>query len=392
MIALIAALTGIHESVLAHVRPLSSFSIAQRMSWAAKRQTTRPEDRAYSLLGIFDIDMPLLYGERAKAFTRLQEEIMKTSSDHSILAWRSELDPWANAGHLLAPSPSFLQGCGRIVQTTPLQLQAFSLTNIGLQITLECPTSGLEDLATDERANVLLKCRDEDDFQNTLALELSPQRCSGEREICDHRTEGGEYSRILKVAWDQNQNLSSLRTIIPRDPRHFQTRGNHGLLPQLWLHLGYFNGGEVITAAPHALWNVRNLVFMPLGIYPGGPIKAEAGLSFRTSVEDGDHVLSLLFEYDRGELKLCVRRSRHGSRADGIDLEIYHDATHTMSTQALSRAARLRIVDANLSVEYHLRFERRFGSEVYIFDVHDVGEGNGRRSPDSSRSSVRHEL
>ncbi|EXF77987.1 HET domain-containing protein [Colletotrichum fioriniae PJ7] len=64
--------------------------IAMRMSWAARRQTTRVEDRAYSLLGIFGVNMPLLYGEGERAFERLQIEIMKQSSDDSILAWALE--------------------------------------------------------------------------------------------------------------------------------------------------------------------------------------------------------------------------------------------------------------------------------------------------------------
>ncbi|KAK1493991.1 HET domain-containing protein [Colletotrichum tamarilloi] len=66
---------------------IRSAKIAMRMSWAARRQTTRVEDIAYSLLGIFDVNMPLLYGEGEKAFERLQIEIMKQSSDDSILAW-----------------------------------------------------------------------------------------------------------------------------------------------------------------------------------------------------------------------------------------------------------------------------------------------------------------
>lgn len=54
------------------------------MSWASGRVTTREEDIAYCLLGIFDVNMPLLYGEGGKAFMRLQEEIIKRSNDLSI--------------------------------------------------------------------------------------------------------------------------------------------------------------------------------------------------------------------------------------------------------------------------------------------------------------------
>ncbi|KAI0020355.1 heterokaryon incompatibility protein-domain-containing protein [Xylariomycetidae sp. FL0641] len=68
-------------------QPMETASIARRMSWASRRRTTRKEDIAYCLLGIFDVNMPLLYGEGDKAFVRLQEEIMKHTTDHTILAW-----------------------------------------------------------------------------------------------------------------------------------------------------------------------------------------------------------------------------------------------------------------------------------------------------------------
>ncbi|KAH6704227.1 hypothetical protein BKA61DRAFT_702991, partial [Leptodontidium sp. MPI-SDFR-AT-0119] len=60
--------------------PLSDFSVAERLSWAASRETFRQEDKAYSLLGIFDINMPLIYSEgKEKAMNRLREEIDKAS-------------------------------------------------------------------------------------------------------------------------------------------------------------------------------------------------------------------------------------------------------------------------------------------------------------------------
>ncbi|KAI1113282.1 HET-domain-containing protein [Nemania sp. NC0429] len=62
-------------------------AISKRMSWAADRQTSRQEDVAYSLLGIFEINMPLLYGEGNNAFIRLQKEIIRLSDDQSILCW-----------------------------------------------------------------------------------------------------------------------------------------------------------------------------------------------------------------------------------------------------------------------------------------------------------------
>ncbi|KAK0634106.1 heterokaryon incompatibility protein-domain-containing protein [Immersiella caudata] len=83
----ISRATGIEEDVLLDSESSRAQSIAQRMSWLARRQTTRIEDMAYCMLGLFDINMPLLYGEGSKAFTRLQEDIIKLSTDHTIFCW-----------------------------------------------------------------------------------------------------------------------------------------------------------------------------------------------------------------------------------------------------------------------------------------------------------------
>ncbi|KAG4429439.1 hypothetical protein IFR05_015080 [Cadophora sp. M221] len=75
----VCEITGIPAKAL-RGSPLSDFSIAERMSWAERRKTTREEDQAYSLLGIFDISIPVIYGEgREKALRRLREEIDKAS-------------------------------------------------------------------------------------------------------------------------------------------------------------------------------------------------------------------------------------------------------------------------------------------------------------------------
>lgn len=66
---------------------LQRYSVTQRMSRAAKRKWTRAEDTAYSLLGIFDIGMPLLYGDGYRACLRLQQETFRLIDDHSLLTW-----------------------------------------------------------------------------------------------------------------------------------------------------------------------------------------------------------------------------------------------------------------------------------------------------------------
>lgn len=88
-IDLIFQRTNIPQRILLGQAHPTNYSLARRMSWAATRETTRIEDTAYCLLGIFDINMPLAYGEGSKAFRRLQEEIVKKNSDLTIFAWRS---------------------------------------------------------------------------------------------------------------------------------------------------------------------------------------------------------------------------------------------------------------------------------------------------------------
>ena len=71
LLDLIVARTSIEGDIL-RGQEVSSCSVAQRMSWASERETSRSEDLAYCLLGLFGVNMPLLYGEGTKAFLRLQ--------------------------------------------------------------------------------------------------------------------------------------------------------------------------------------------------------------------------------------------------------------------------------------------------------------------------------
>ena len=107
-----------------------------KMSWASKRTTTRVEDVAYSLLGIFEVNMPLLYGEGSRAFTRLQEEILKQSDDQSLFAW-SCVDADSNFRGLLAKSPAAFSHCSNFIRSSSkLAKSPYSVTNMGLSIEL----------------------------------------------------------------------------------------------------------------------------------------------------------------------------------------------------------------------------------------------------------------
>lgn len=82
---LVTQATGIERRFLLYTADHAS--AAKKMSWAAHRNTSRIEDIAYCLMGLFGVNMPLLYGEGNKAFVRLQQEIARTTGDHSIFAW-----------------------------------------------------------------------------------------------------------------------------------------------------------------------------------------------------------------------------------------------------------------------------------------------------------------
>ncbi|KAN0090411.1 Heterokaryon incompatibility protein (HET) domain containing protein [Hyaloscypha variabilis] len=107
----LAEITKINSTVLLRTREIDSFNAAEKLSWAAHRNVTRGEDEAYSLLGLFEVNMPLLYGEgRERAFIRLQEVIYNFTADHTLFLFRYSLH--RNDQPLLADSPT--RFCDRI--------------------------------------------------------------------------------------------------------------------------------------------------------------------------------------------------------------------------------------------------------------------------------------
>lgn len=165
---LISDITAIPETCLGGYHPETEialdYNLAQRMAWASGRYTTRVEDAAYCLLGIFNVHMPLLYGEGEEAFLRLQRQILTVHADESILAWN--LDVGLKADQLYQqvaaipqrvhkPRPAFALSPQEFAPWQVLQQHRFSLypsqlwspgnalqlTNRGLRMTL--PITGV---------------------------------------------------------------------------------------------------------------------------------------------------------------------------------------------------------------------------------------------------------
>ncbi|KAF9771288.1 hypothetical protein IL306_011080 [Fusarium sp. DS 682] len=121
-------ITGIAAHFLTGAKDFRTACIAAKMSWAAHRETTREEDMAYSLFGIFNLHLPVQYGEGLGAFLRLQDALI-AKNDESLFAWKmppdgpgsayqlvpdSLVDLGPDEWGLLAPSPKWYQHCGKM--------------------------------------------------------------------------------------------------------------------------------------------------------------------------------------------------------------------------------------------------------------------------------------
>jgi hypothetical protein len=168
----ISKTTGIRDIYITGEQELLDACVAEKMSWSAKRQTTREEDKAYSLLGILNLNMPLMYGEGSRAFSRLQAAIAQETDDHTLFTWpyttRLSRNTWLERSALATSPRDFL------IDTPLVPVKGYDMnsmswypevhysnTNKGIHITLpfrELPyTSGFGVL-------IALKCTDMRDF------------------------------------------------------------------------------------------------------------------------------------------------------------------------------------------------------------------------------------
>jgi len=144
----IAVASGLNEDCLDAINA-SAYSTYMKMSLAARRETTREEDAAYCLLGLFGINMPLLYGEgRAQALKRLQLAIVEAEHDPTLLGWSDQsFETWDFA---LSPFPCFASSAkhfltsyavvalneGDRLRLSLSSVRPYSMTNLGLHINL----------------------------------------------------------------------------------------------------------------------------------------------------------------------------------------------------------------------------------------------------------------
>ena len=127
--------TRVDVKVLKKESTVARYSVFACMYWASTRETTRVEDEAYCLMGLFGVSMPTNYGEGKKAFTRLQHEIIGRNPDMSLFAFGYRL----NSGDLRAqgislyPNNKLDNPTRYLLAPTPRKLtKAFYTPNLGV--------------------------------------------------------------------------------------------------------------------------------------------------------------------------------------------------------------------------------------------------------------------
>ena len=249
----IASITGIPDTIL-RGGDCHRESIARRMSWVSCRKTTRKEDMAYCLLGIFGVNMPMLYGEGERAFIRLQEEILKESGDQSLFAWGT-IAPSHRLNcrfrGVLAKSPSEFATSSRII---PIIRSAFSsssspptITSKGLRIKLPIHINH------EGESFGLLNCHHENDLLHILAI---PLRRVGPDEFIT-----GQICAVPQDLWHHTSvRKIYLRKDVPR-PVLVDENREHGFL--IKKQTSYSLGYNLSAVYPHNRWNSTNQTIFP---------------------------------------------------------------------------------------------------------------------------------
>ncbi|KAK9413992.1 putative HET domain-containing protein [Seiridium unicorne] len=259
----ISAITGIEEEVLTSNPSrnleslLRSIPVARRMSWASRRRTTRKEDIAYCLLGIFSVNMPMLYGEGMRAFTRLQEEIMKDSNDLTLFIWQgcasSPDDPNVTEYRgILAHDPSEFARAAEFEPMADLKFNPeFSMSNKGVRIQTSLHR------AHSDRVMLPLNCHPVSNPAQTVGIFLKHQgggvyaRADPYSPLAVVDTNGAASPAVsIHIAKHVSEHAVEKMRTIHRSAIHFQ------------FHLGVF---EKVATMPRDLWDAESNLFIPSG-------------------------------------------------------------------------------------------------------------------------------
>ncbi|KAI1126974.1 heterokaryon incompatibility protein-domain-containing protein [Nemania abortiva] len=260
---LLAKETGVDEAILVDSSGLRFIPVARRMSWASTRQTTRTEDMAYCLLGIFDVNMPLIYGEGRKAFMRLQEEIAKDSCDLSLFAWQ-QTDSSQKYRGVLATSVAEFLNCREIkhrIQGAIIPTE-FSLTNRGLRI--ETALVNVPSSSDNFILNLGFSYRDDWPIYSSrgwLGVHLAKTNNGFVRARPDRLFQADEQGRLRCPP-----GLIHIRkTVDPSDSAEIERRFDRAIRVELSKSLGRPGAFRLERVAPEGLWVENQASFLHQG-------------------------------------------------------------------------------------------------------------------------------
>ncbi|KAI8944660.1 HET-domain-containing protein [Xylaria longipes] len=285
---LLAKITGIDREILLGKMPLGSASIARRMSWAAKREVTRPEDIAYSLMGVFSVNMPMLYGEGAeRAFLRLQEEIMRESDDQSLFAWINQSSsPDARFG-LLAPSASNFLYSNSIIPYEDFEPRSpYAMTNRGLRIELHLTA------LDDGQYVAAMDCPPPPNFENSSFLAIYLEKLYDTDE---------QYARVRAGTFAMVRQRGPLQTIYIRQKPHELSK--NGAFPEHVIQLRNMPPPDVYKVVGVLEQTLKEKAIVPLAARTGARSQPLIGVSSTFPMLRGADQLSvaIIFERDDGE-------------------------------------------------------------------------------------------
>jgi hypothetical protein len=396
----IASVTGIDTEILLNSDvQLKQISVARRMSWAALRETTRLEDLAYCLLGIFDVNMPLLYGEGEKAFIRLQEEIMRSSADQSLFVWtgshspqrpRIWQDPWAKPCGILARSPrDFALALNAIPIQSGGETVPYAMTNRGLQIQL--PLLIYEDSANGFLG--LLDCQFEDDITTCIAIPLRATKTS--QVFVRVEDDGVSFQKITpeQAAEAVISTIYILRDSTAVSPSYINCSiRSDSLRDNGYDHMDI----TLVDPQDKPRWNPDTQIlriersssgsssqFGPLATFIFHNRDIDVALVVRLSIKrDLSPRLQVSMPYLRSDLQESISNWYYRIRLDAIDnpwddSSVYLDTLHDGSLLYLRMAAsanRKTIFNQDLySIDINLESRRRFEMAGESLDAKSIG-------------------
>lgn len=177
---LLKDITGVNAGALSWPWTIPNYSVANKMAWASRRVTTRIEDRAYCMLGILGVHIPLLYGEGRNAFRRLQEELIRNSDDESVFAHSGPNilaegpEAFLLGRHVTAlPRATTWERSGTpSMESTASLYHPFTVTNMGINIRLRLLSKGHLKQGPTPKIYAVLNCRDPFEYKHCLAIPL----------------------------------------------------------------------------------------------------------------------------------------------------------------------------------------------------------------------------